>query len=164
MPKSFLKRISQSLLISLMLCATAIAKEPKELFWEDMVPPDYVSPPSEEAVMHEGIAGLQSDAAAPVIEALNNQHVKIPGFVVPLDATGETVSEFLLVPYFGACVHVPPPPSNQIVHVTFEEPISMDEVYDAVWIEGILTTESWRGDIAAVGYRLKGISVSPFEG
>ena len=61
---------------------------------------------------------VTTDAAAPVVEALNGQHVKIPGFVVPLDASGETVKEILLVPYFGACVHVPPPPSNQIVHVT----------------------------------------------
>ena len=149
----------------LLLCAiVAIANDVKELYWEDMVPQDYSAPSQEYAVTHEGAAGLQTDAAAPVVESLNGQHVKIPGFVVPLDASGETVKEFLLVPYFGACVHVPPPPSNQIVHVTLEKPVPMDDVYDAVWIEGVLNTETWEGDLAVVGYRMKGLSVSPFEG
>ncbi|MBK8162824.1 MAG: DUF3299 domain-containing protein [Gammaproteobacteria bacterium] len=54
---------------------------------------------------------------APVLSALHNQTVKLPGFVVPLEGDGQVVNEFLLVPYYGACIHVPPPPANQIVNV-----------------------------------------------
>ena len=133
------------------------AEEVLELFWEDMIPKGYEVPADAPVVMHEGIAGVQTDAAAPVVTELNNKHVKIPGFVVPLDTSGDTIKEFLLVPFFGACIHVPPPPSNQIVHVTFDNPISMGNTYDAVWIEGILSTEVWEGEIAVVGYRMNGI-------
>lgn len=153
-------------LITVLICTMTQVhgKEPKEVFWEDMIPEGYIAPFSEGAVMHEGLAGIQLDAAAPVVESLNNQHVKIPGFVVPLDAGSEEITEFLLVPYFGACVHVPPPPSNQLVYVTFDKPVAMDEVYDAVWVEGILTTDRYEGDLAVVGYSMKGISVSKFDG
>lgn len=103
---------------------------------------------------------LQPDA--PVVHTYNGQVVKIPGFVVPLEGTAEKTTEFLLVPYFGACIHVPPPPSNQIVHVTFAEGVAIDDLYDAVWVTGTLSTEGWKGEIASVGYQLTGISVAPF--
>jgi hypothetical protein len=90
--------------------------------------------------------------------------VKIPGFVVPLEGDTDAITEFLLVPYFGACVHVPPPPSNQIVYVIFSEGVPIDNLYDAVWVTGKLSTQGWSGDIASVGYRLSGITVSAFEG
>jgi hypothetical protein len=59
---------------------------------------------------------------APVETALNGQRVRIAGFVVPLERKGEQILEFLLVPYFGACIHVPPPPANQIIHVVPKSP------------------------------------------
>jgi hypothetical protein len=101
---------------------------------------------------------------APVVEAYNGQNVKIPGFVVPLEGTATETTEFLLVPYFGACIHVPPPPSNQIVHVKFDQGVPIDSLYDAVWVSGVLSTQGWSGDIATVGYTLKGIEVTPFDG
>ena len=55
---------------------------------------------------------------ASVLKTLDGQTVKIPGYVVPLEAIQDAMREFLLVPYFGACIHSPPPPANQIVHVT----------------------------------------------
>ena len=105
----------------------------------------------------------RADPNAPVLESLNNRLVKIPGFVVPLEGTATHTKEFLLVPYFGACIHVPPPPSNQIVHVTFAEGIPIESLYDAVWITGKLTTTRWEGDIASVGYSMKGMAVELFE-
>ena len=66
-----------------------------------------------------GPAAVQQSANAPVNTELDGKQVKIPGFIVPLDVAKDgTVSEFFLVPYFGACIHVPPPPPNQIVYVT----------------------------------------------
>jgi hypothetical protein len=106
---------------------------------------------------------LQMGLDAPIVESLNGKLVKIPGFVVPLEGDNETTTEFLLVPYFGACIHVPPPPANQIVYVKFSEAVPIDNLYDAVWVTGTLSTEGWEGDLATVGYSLVGISVSPYD-
>lgn len=135
--------------------------EPMELFWEDMIPKDYIVP--EPTVSHEG-SMVQQSLEAPIVAELNGKLVKIPGFVVPLEGDSETTNEFLLVPYFGACIHVPPPPPNQIVYVKFSSGVPMENLYDAVWVTGILATQSWEGDIATVGYTLTGIEVSPYDG
>jgi hypothetical protein len=137
------------------------AQEPLELFWEDMVPPDYETPDT--PLNHDGNM-MQMGLDAPVIQSLNGKLVKIPGFVVPLEGDSETTSEFLLVPYFGACIHVPPPPANQIVYVKFSKAVPIDNLYDAVWVTGTLTTKGWKGDLATVGYSLTGINVSPYDG
>jgi len=137
------------------------AQEPLELFWEDMVPPDYETPDT--PLNHDGNM-MQMGLDAPVIESLNGKLVKIPGFVVPLEGNSETTSEFLLVPYFGACIHVPPPPANQIVYVKFSKAVPIDNLYDAVWVTGTLTTKGWKGDLATVGYSLTGLNVSPYDG
>ncbi|MEG3765460.1 DUF3299 domain-containing protein [Alteromonas sp. 14N.309.X.WAT.G.H12] len=143
------------------LSLAAFAKNPTEVFWEDLVPEGFneLAPPPLSS--HENtMAQLQPDA--PVVEAYNGKYVKIPGFVVPLEGTDELTTEFLLVPYFGACIHVPPPASNQIVHVTFENGVAIEDLYDAVWVTGTLSTEGWQGDIASVGYRLKGEAVEAY--
>ena len=137
------------------------AKEPLELFWEDMVPPDYQAPDT--PLSHDG-SMLQMGLDAPVVKSLNNKLVKIPGFVVPIEGDNQTTTEFLLVPYFGACIHVPPPPANQIVYVKFSEAVPIENLYDAVWVTGTLSTDGWEGDLATVGYSLEGISVSPYDG
>lgn len=150
-----------SLLLSVILSTNvAHGKTAKEVYWEDMVPKGFVVPPA--PIDHNGNM-TQAQPNAPLVESLNGELVKIPGFVVPLEGDADAITEFLLVPYFGACVHVPPPPSNQIVYVMFSEGVPIDNLYDAVWVTGTLSTEGWQGDIASVGYRLSGISVSPFE-
>lgn len=133
----------------------------KELYWEDLIPKGFTMPP----VSMEHVGSMAQVAPnAPLIESLDGTLAKIPGFVVPLEGDAESITEFLLVPYFGACVHVPPPPSNQIVYVKFDEGVPVDNLYDAVWVTGTLSTEGWTGDIASVGYTMAGISLSPFEG
>ena len=157
-----MRKIVNVTCLILILCSQVIsAKEPLELFWEDMVPPDYHPPDT--PLNHDG-SMLQMGLDAPVVDSLNGKLVKIPGFVVPLEGDNETTSEFLLVPYFGACIHVPPPPANQIVYVKFSEAVPIDNLYDAVWVTGTLTTKGWEGDLATVGYSLAGISVSPYDG
>lgn len=148
-------------IISLIFSPFAYPKEPLELFWEDMVPPDYQIPDT--PLNHDGNM-MQMGLDAPVIESLNGKLVKIPGFVVPLEGDSQTTSEFLLVPYFGACIHVPPPPANQIVYVKFSKAVPIENLYDAVWVTGTLTTKGWKGDLATVGYSLSGISVSAYDG
>ena len=137
------------------------AAEPLELFWEDMVPTDYIAP--ETPMDHNG-SMMQLGTDAPVVESLNAKVVKIPGFVVPLEGDNNTTSEFLLVPYFGACIHVPPPPANQIVYVKFAKPVPVDNLFDAVWVTGTLSTKGWSGEVATVGYSLQGIKIEPYDG
>lgn len=146
----------------LLVCIPSLAlAEAKELYWEDLLPPDYIQP--DIPISHDG-SMMQLNLDAPVVTALNGQKVKIPGFVVPLEGDDKLTTEFLLVPFFGACIHVPPPPPNQIVYVKFSKGVPIDNLYDAVWVTGTLSTEGWSGDIATVGYSLTGLSVEPFEG
>ena len=136
--------------------------EPLELYWEDLLPEGYVPEETFTEIDHNNPMA-QLYANAPVRTDLNGKTVKVPGFVVPLEGDEEKLTEFLLVPFFGACIHVPPPPSNQIVYVNFPEGAIVDDLYDAVWITGTLHTEGWKGDLASVGYNMTGITVELFE-
>ncbi|WP_188696140.1 DUF3299 domain-containing protein [Bowmanella pacifica] len=135
--------------------------EVKDLYWEDMVPSGYIAP--DQNVSHDGDSMAQMNLDAPVVQELDGQQVRIPGFVVPLEGDDDKLTEFLLVPYFGACIHVPPPPPNQIVYVKFEKGTPVESLYDAVWITGTLSTKGWSGDIATVGYSLQGVKVEAYE-
>ena len=79
------------------------------------------------------------------IRQLIGKSIKIPGFAVPLveDEGGneggfEYVKEFLLVPVYGMCIHVPPPPPNQVIHIILEKPVHFETLLYAVWVTGIL--------------------------
>ena len=151
-----------SLLCCLMLVAGVVnASEVKEVYWEDLVPPDFNELAPQQATDHNNkMAQLQPDA--PVVDIYNGERVKVPGFIVPLEGTAELTTEFLLVPFFGACIHVPPPPSNQIVHVKMNEGVPVENLYDAVWVEGIFSTTRYSSDLAAAGYSMQGEAVHPY--
>ena len=100
---------------------------------------------------------------APVNSALVGQAVRIPGFIVPLEDSKDGLKEFLLVPYFGACVHSPPPPANQIVHVLPKSPAKGFRSMDAVWITGTLTTGRTDSYMGAASYRIESVSVLPYS-
>jgi len=74
------------------------------------------------------------------LKQLIGKSVKIPGFAVPLEGDDgfEYIKEFLLVPYYGACIHVPPPPPNQVIHIILDEPEHFEKFLYAIWITGIL--------------------------
>jgi uncharacterized protein len=99
---------------------------------------------------------------APVNTALVGQAVRIPGFVVPLEDSAEGMREFLLVPYFGACIHSPPPPANQIVHVRALVPAKGLRSMDAVWITGTLQTVRTDSFMGAAGYRIDAVAVAAY--
>lgn len=97
---------------------------------------------------------------APVVQALSNKVVKLAGFLVTLEGDGKAVSEFLLVPYFGACIHVPPPPSNQVVLVrTGNRPFKVNQMFDMVSVTGTLRTERARNDLASASYVIEATQV-----
>ena len=99
---------------------------------------------------------------APVNRTLVGQAVRIPGFVVPLEDTKEGLKEFLLVPYFGACVHSPPPPSNQIIHVLPKSAVKGLHSMDAVWISGTLANTQTDSYMGAASWRVEAVSVAPY--
>lgn len=99
---------------------------------------------------------------APTNAALENQPVRIPGFVVPLDASKAGMREFLLVPYFGACIHVPPPPANQIVDVHLREADRKIEMMDAVWVTGRIRAQRSSTTMGASGYVIEALAVEKY--
>ena len=100
---------------------------------------------------------------APVNTALDGQAVRLPGFVVPLESVDGAVKDFLLVPYFGACIHTPPPPANQIIRVLAATPQKGLRAMDTVWVSGTLEAARFNsGEMGVSGYQLKQARVEPY--
>lgn len=121
--------------------------------WEEQLEND----PESEAYM----SALKSFDVNP---DLVDKRVMLPGFIVPT-AYGEDrkVTEFFLVPFFGACLHLPPPPPNQIIYVTYEQGLELKSLYDAHVVHGLLTSETVRTDIADSAYRMQAEGVAPYS-
>lgn len=99
---------------------------------------------------------------SPVVAALDGTLARLPGFAIPLEADGESVSRFLLVPYYGACIHVPPPPANQTVLVEAPTGARIRQAFDAVWVTGRLAVQRADTELAKAGYTLTATEVSPY--
>ena len=144
--------------------ATAAALRPArasdytEITWDDLIPPGI--PYSE--IIGEGELDEFNDTWNPIFdangfkfnEALDGAPIRMPGYVIPLETEGDGVREFLLVPYVGACIHVPPPPPNQLVYVTSNRPWPIDQIWDAVWVMGTMRTKLQSTTLGDIGYEL----------
>ncbi|MFQ3282735.1 DUF3299 domain-containing protein [Reinekea sp.] len=146
--------------------------------WDQLIPADYnldeleneliskydvdnITPGSLEAdTLIQQLQQLQYDA--PMVTEYDNIKVKIPGFIVPLDFESDKITHFLLVPYFGACIHTPPPPPNQIVYVIMQEGIRVDNTYDPIYINGVMRVESQDSEMGTAGYTVYGASIEPY--
>jgi hypothetical protein len=144
---------------------------PKQLRWSDLVPKGW-SPLDKYREAHPTLEDDSPDGMqamreiwdnAPTLTTLNGQSVKLAGYVVPIDALQEGMREFLLVPYFGACVHSPPPPANQIVHVVPSGLAKGLRAMDVVWVTGVM--QARRGDsmMGSSGYRIERASIEPHK-
>jgi len=157
--------------------AFAAGNDFEEIDWDSLVPADYQpdaildqygdfseladDDPRVQEIMKELEASYK---AAPINEAMDGKRIKLPGFVVPLEGDGKAVSEFLLVPYYGACIHVPPPPANQTVFVSVASgEAEIRNAFDVVWVSGTLNAKSFDSDLATAGYQLEAITVEPYE-
>jgi len=99
------------------------------------------------------------------LKKLDGVVVRIPGFMVPLEDTETRVTEFLLVPYFGACIHVPPPPPNQMAHVLMHSNQVVEvNLWDPIWIIGKLKIENVESPYGMVGYQVTGERILPYDG
>ena len=133
----------------------------REIDWDELLPPDArarfaAAPP---AAVHdylgEGGMAAQQVMDFSINKALEGANIKIPGFIVPLDVGKDgLVTEFFLVPYFGACIHVPPPPPNQLVLVRYPKGIAIDDIYAPLWVSGELKVEQVSNDLADAAYAM----------
>jgi hypothetical protein len=99
-----------------------------------------------------------------VVAKFNNQSVRIPGFVVPLEFDDEqTITKFFLVPYFGACIHMPPPPPNQLIYVSYPKGLKLEALYDPFWVTGLLKTSLIENETAISAYAIDVNSIMPYS-
>ncbi|AUQ66167.1 DUF3299 domain-containing protein [Phaeobacter inhibens] len=146
---------------------TAIAKTPREIAWEDLIPPGV--PYSE--IIGEGELDELNDTWNPIYddnglklnENLNGAYIKMPGFIIPFEIGAQGVTEFMLVPYVGACIHTPPPPANQLVMVTAGTPWPGDQLWDPVWVTGVLRTELQSTNLGQTGYSIAAEDMTVYE-
>lgn len=101
-----------------------------------------------------------------VVAELNGKAVRLPTYIVPLEfgETAQQVTSFFLVPYFGACIHVPPPPPNQIIYGEYKPGLKLESLYETFWISGVLSTSLTENDTATSAYSMKVEKVEPYDG
>lgn len=98
--------------------------------------------------------------------------IRIAGYVLPLEFDGKLVKTFLLVPSVGACIHVPPPPPNQMIYVKPDKPFESEELYAPVWATGEITVGLGRRSLELVdgsaevdfGYTMAATKIEPYTG
>ena len=176
-------RAIRAVLAALLLCslwATQAAGDSRftTIEWLDLIPakdlkalenpPAYITGIKEGSAEDQAGSELRNSAASAaddayqqalvstnVNEELNGQGIRIPGFVVPLEFDEDLlVTQFLLVPYFGACIHVPAPPPNQIILVNASKGFRLDALYQPFWVSGVVTTSVMESDLATTAYVL----------
>ena len=122
---------------------------------------DHNSPEANGTFTEKG--GLKQSKGLPAVmystktvAAMNDKHIRIGGYPVPLetDAKGRSTL-FFLVPYPGACIHVPPPPPNQLVLVRYPKGLKLDDIYTPLWVTGTLKIEKVDNDLASAAYALE---------
>ncbi len=139
----------------------------REITWDDLIPPGV--PYSE--IVGEGEMDEQNDTWNPIFDenatklntALDGVSVKLPGYIIPLDTGAAGVKSFVLVPYVGACIHVPPPPPNQLVFVTTATPWPSDNLWEAIWVYGRLSARLQSTEIAEIGYQIAAENIEIYE-
>jgi hypothetical protein len=146
-------------------------KAVRDLEWLDLIPEAdrkaaSLAPPTplHDYLSGEGGPGASQPMQYSINQELDGQRVRLPGFVVPLelDAKGEII-EMFLVPYFGACIHVPPPAPNQIVHVRLKEGLKADSMYAAFWITGPLKVARTSTRLGASTYSIEAERVEEYQ-
>ncbi|MFT3778395.1 MAG: DUF3299 domain-containing protein [Ottowia sp.] len=148
----------------------------EDITWEALVPPDWdpmksfrdlqklaVLPDTDPRTqaLYDRMRKIWDEA--PTVPAVTGRPVRIPGFLVPLESGAKGIREFLLVPYFGACIHTPPPPANQIIHVRANPPVKGFQTMSAVWVSGTLGLARGKSEWGASGYSMQAARVEKYE-
>nr|WP_172297251.1 DUF3299 domain-containing protein [Pseudoruegeria sp. HB172150] len=140
-----------------------------ELEWADLIP-DGDGGVKLDALRKLGVVqhgelttGFEQEEAAAVTNAYNGKIVRLPGFVVPLDFDATGITAFILAPFVGACIHVPPPPANQLVFVTTESPFESKGLYEPVYVTGMFGTAATGTQLAEIGYALSAEKIESYN-
>ncbi|KLV02470.1 hypothetical protein ABT56_21505 [Photobacterium aquae] len=158
-----MKKWLLALLISMPI--QCFAEDALTLDWLDLIPEQerqMFNQNQMPVLNHDGEKAKQNLIGS-VRKELNGSKVKIPGFVIPLEGDDKRITEFLLVPYFGACIHVPPPPPNQIVYVKFPQGAPIQELWDVIYVIGTLKTHTVSHELAETGYLLEGSLIEEYD-
>lgn len=153
----------------LLLVSSALSAEPRLLGWEELLPEGEIERLEEMLAQQSDIPMFghspyddMMGGVAPqmgtfnTVEELDGALVRIPGFVLPFEySSSGKISEFLLVPYFGACIHVPPPPPNQMVYVKAEKPVDVGKIWDPIYAVGVLRAERHMNGVGNAAYTLE---------
>src|SRR5262249_33872991 len=155
----------------------AAPKEPPrivELDWKELLPEGERAQFT--AVAPAPVHDYRGEGGPPAVQAqdfnvnksLDGATVRLPGFIVPLepvkdDGTNSELREFLLVPYFGSCIHVPPPPPNQIVYVHMAHREGIESIYDAYWITGKLHLQTKTTRLGSTAYELSADKIEVYK-
>ena len=178
-------KIFSAVCLSMFTCtllAVVESEEILELTWDDLrpkttvlwkAPIDDLSEEELDALSDEELEVLVQEQkqilhSVAVDHELNNRQISMPGLVVPLEYEDDVIKEFLLVPYHGACIHVPAPPLYQIVYVTAEPGFKIKKLFDSVKITGKMQTKLYSKPLDGfeenidVGYRMENAKVEHY--
>jgi len=185
--EKIIKSLSKFLILAFLLIINNVSfADNKEISWDDLLP-------NEEAGVKINTTGIDMKGIPDISEfggskaefnrfmndmkefkklqkknALINinfdgSRIKIPGYIVPLTFDGDNIIEFLLVPFLGACTHVPPPPANQIIYIKSAKGLKAEQVRSAVWVTGMLNAKSVSTIVADVGYTIDEAAVTSYS-
>ncbi|MEL7108828.1 MAG: DUF3299 domain-containing protein [Pseudomonadota bacterium] len=153
------------------------ARGVREIGWEELMPEGEEERlaqlyQQQMALLYSGGPIMEGSAADQMIQIgtfntvkeLNETKVRIPGYTVPFEfGANAEIGEFLLVPYYGACLHAPPPPPNQTIFAMTDEPIKLRNLAQAVWIEGTIYTQTQESELADAAYTIQVDRVEIYE-
>ena len=142
-----IKKLFFSFGILVLLIVNSFSADSREIGWSDLIPWTNIFTPNPVKFNNK----------------LDGETVKIPGFIVPLDHIGFGVTEFMLVPFVGACIHVPPPPPNQLVYVTTEEPWDAMTLWEPVWVTGKIIVKAQTNIWAETGYQISADEIDFYD-
>jgi hypothetical protein len=154
-----------------------MSREVQEIGWEELMPEGEEERlaalyQSQMAMLYSGGGIMEGSAADQMVQIgtfnavaeLNEKKIRIPGYTVPFEfGSNVAIKEFLLVPYFGACLHAPPPPPNQTIYVMTDEPIKLKDLAQAVWIEGTIYTQTQESELADAAYTIRVDKVEVYD-
>ena len=159
----------------LLFCSVHLtASDYREVTWDDLIPDSWNPEKEFEDINLDTLSDEDPRAqqaldrmravldSAPAEPALEGQKIKLAGFIVPLEYKGDNIHEFLLVPYFGACIHSPPPPANQIVHVFTSNMPANAEPMTPFWVLGTIKLDHSTSDMGFSSYTMHADTLIPY--
>jgi hypothetical protein len=144
---------------------TFVHEDYAELDWLKMMPPeDLEALQRGDVVEHVGNTRMAQSGTFKTVADVTGRKIKLPGYVVPIETDDRgRMTEFFFVPFFGACIHVPPPPPNQLVHAVLAKPMPTPQISDPYWLRGELRIETVKNKVAGSAYSMSDAVLLPME-